>query len=92
MGNYLIHPSQLLGFTIAGRDVTSFFYDMPLPMVVGLGIVALIGIIGMLGRIKAILSGKGTAMDFLVVVVRLVVAAIMFFIVAGRVIKQLNVM
>jgi len=92
MGTYLIHPSHVLGLTIAGRDVTSFFYQLPLPVVVGLAVVALIGVVGILGRVKAILSGKGTAMDFITVVLIFMVAAIVFFLVAGRAIKGLNVM
>jgi len=92
MLTYLTHPSQFTGLIIAGRDVTSFFYQLPLPVVVGLAVVALIGVFGILGRVKAILSGKGSAMDFITVVLILVVAAIVFFLVAGRAVKGINVM
>jgi len=92
MDNILLNPSLVLGLTVGGKDVTGFLYDLPLPILIGLAIAAVIGLFGMLGRIKALLTGKGTALDFVTVVLILMVAAIVLIVIAGNVVRSLNVM
>jgi len=92
MGIFHFGPAQLLGLMVGGKDVTSFLYRMPLPLLIGLAVAALIGIFGIIGRLKAILSGKGSATDFLTVILVLMVATVILFLVAGRAIKEINVM
>jgi hypothetical protein len=92
MFGYILNPSNLIGLSLGGQDITGMFYSMPLWLLAIFGIAALVGIIGILGRIKAVLTGKGTGMDFIVVVIILVIAALMAVLVTGRVVKSIGIL
>lgn len=87
---YLTGVDAMGSVGAARQKVEGLVYSIPEPLLILVLVVFVIAVFGMLSRIKAVLSGKGTAADFLGIIILLVMLVLVLLIIGSGVLKEIS--
>lgn len=92
MINYM-HGIMTLSFSDLGSGyIGGLAHTVPFPIVVLAMVVVVIALFGLLSRMADIFRGKGTAVDFIGMIIMLMLVLLVLFITGSGVVRGINVM
>lgn len=87
------HGMMALSFTDLGSGyIGGLTHTVPFPIVVLAIVVVVIALFGMMSRMADIFRGKGTAVDFIGMIIMLMLVLLVLFITGSGVVRGINVM
>jgi len=89
----IVHGLMAVSFPgIGGHDLGGLASSLPLSVVLLAAAVVIIAVFGMMSRFRDIFQGKGTAMDFIGLIVVLMILALVVLVMGKGVVRGIRVM